>query len=180
MPIEIEAKLKVDSHEPVIEKLKAADAKFLCEQLQTEQYFDTPEKTLTNADKCLRLRRITKANAEIIILTYKGPKQQDVFKKRDELELELTDLDTAEKLLEALGYEKALVYEKKRSIWKLNDCEIALDQLPMLGNFVEIEGPNAEKITDVQKTLGLENSKHIMQSYAHLMQKELSKQRQIP
>jgi adenylate cyclase class 2 len=180
MPIEIEAKLKVDSHEPVIEKLKAANAKFLSEQLQTEQYFDTPEKTLTNADKCLRLRRITKADAKQIILTYKGPKQKDDFKKRAELELELADLDTATKLLVALGYEKALIYEKKRTIWMLDDCEIALDQLPMLGNFVEIEGPNAEKITDVQKTLGLENSKHIMQSYAHLMQKELSKQRQTP
>jgi adenylate cyclase class 2 len=177
MPIEIEAKLKVDSHQPVIEKLKAASAKFLCEQLQTEQYFDTPEKTLTNADKCLRLRKITKSDTEKIILTYKGPKQKDDFKKRTELELELADLDTAANLLAALGYEKALVYEKKRTIWKLDDCEIALDQLPLLGNFVEIEGPNAENISNIQKTLGLEDSKHIMQSYAHLMQKELSKQR---
>ncbi len=180
MPIEIEAKLKVDSHEPVIEKLKVAGAKFISEQLQTEQYFDTPEKTLRNADKCLRLRLITKTSAENIILTYKGPKQKDDFKKRTELELELTDLDTAAKLLVALGYEKALVYEKKRTIWTLDGCEIALDQLPMLGNFVEIEGPDSETISNVQKTLGLENTKHIMQSYAHLMQKELSKQRQTP
>jgi adenylate cyclase class 2 len=65
------------------------------------------------------------------------------------------------------------VYQKKRQVWRLGGCEVALDELPLLGTFVEIEGPNEKKIADVQKKLGLEDLPHIHQSYAALMQKQI-------
>ena len=40
MHIEIEAKLKVDSFKGIERKLKALDAEFLRERLQTDAYFD--------------------------------------------------------------------------------------------------------------------------------------------
>jgi adenylate cyclase class IV len=65
------------------------------------------------------------------------------------------------------------VFEKKRRIWQFGGCEVALDELPLLGSFVEIEGRDGEKIADVQRNLGLSNLPVILESYASLMEKKL-------
>jgi adenylate cyclase class IV len=56
-----------------------------------------------------------------------------------------------------------------RRLWRLGRCEIALDELPELGYFVEIEGPEEEEIARVQERLGLSDRPHIARSYAHLI-----------
>jgi adenylate cyclase class 2 len=66
-----------------------------------------------------------------------------------------------------------LVIEKKRRLWRLDRCEVALDQLPLLGNFVEIEGPDDESITKVQNSLGLSDLPHIPKGYASLIKDQL-------
>ena len=175
MCTEIEAKLKVDYLEEITHRLAKLNAEFLAEQLQTDYYFDDADTALTKTDRCLRLRRQLIGPNEKISLTYTGPKQEDNYKKRHENELEIKDFDSTVKLLSALGYEKALVFEKKRRLWRLQDCTIALDQLPLLGDFVEIEGPDDKIITDVQKSLELADLSHIKQSYAHLMAEELNR-----
>jgi len=169
MCVEIEAKLKVDSLEEIEHRLVELSAGFLEEQLQTDFYFDDTDSTLKNGDKALRLRRQVTDKIEKIILTYKGPKEKDNFKKRQEIEIEIKDADSTEKLLSALGYKRALVFEKKRRTWQLGNCVVALDELPLLGNYVEIEGPNDKKISDVQKELGLADLEHILDSYAYLI-----------
>ena len=172
MCTEIEAKLKVDSLHEIADKLTGLGAEFLTEQLQTDTYFDDADSKLTRTDRCLRLRRQLTGENEKIFLTYKGAKEKDEFKKRREIEIEIKSADSAEKLLLALGYKRALVLEKKRRIWLLGDCKIALDELPLLGGFVEIEGPDSRKITDVQKDLGLADLPHITESYASLVAKK--------
>ena len=175
MCTEIEAKLKVDSLQEIAKKLAELGAEFLAEQLQTDYYFDDTNSQLTKTDRCLRLRRQLIGGQETIFLTYKGPKEKDQFKKRQEIEIEVGDSDSAEKLLSALAYEKVLAFEKKRRIWRIGECEVALDNLPLLGSFVEIEGPDDKKIADVQRTLGLANLPHIAESYALLVEKKLQK-----
>ena len=172
MYTEIEAKLKVESHKEVIEKLAELGAEFLAEQLQTDSYFDDADRTLTETDRCLRLRRQSAGDEEKVFLTYKGAKEKDEFKKRQEIEIEIKGADSVEKLLSALAYEKVLVFEKKRRIWRLGDCKVALDELPLLGSFLEIEGPDDKKIADVQKNLGLADLPHITESYASLVAKK--------
>jgi len=173
MCVEIEAKLKVDSHREIAEKLDELGVEFLEEQSQIDYYFDDASKTLTKTDKCLRLRRLLVGDSEKFFLTYKGAKEKDQFKKRQEIEIEVADFDSAQELLSALGYEKALVFEKNRRIYRLSQCKVALDVLPLLGDFLEIEGPNGEKIADVQENLGLANLPHIAESYASLMESKL-------
>jgi len=173
MHIEIEAKLKVESLEDVKRKLVERGAEFLAEQLQTDYYFDGRDRTLTKTDRCLRLRQEVIDDSERFFLTYKGAKEKDQFKKRQEIDIEIKDLDSTEKLLAALGYNMVLVVEKKRKTWRHRDCVVALDELPLLGDFVEIEGPDDERITDVQKDLGLANLPHIPESYASLMAEKL-------
>jgi len=172
MCTEIEAKLKVDSLQEVERKLAEVGAEFLEEQLQTDTYFDDGGATLKSSDRALRLRRQMAGKNEKFFLTYKGPKEKNEFKKRREIKVRVGDADSAEKLLLALGYEKALVFEKKRRIWRLGGCEVALDELPLLGNFIEIEGPDSKKIADVQRNMGLENLPHITESYASLVAKK--------
>jgi len=173
MNIEIEAKLKVDSLQEVERKLGEVGAEFVEEQLQTDTYFDDAGAVLKSSDRALRLRRQRVGQKEKTFLTYKGPKEKSDFKKRQEIEVEIGEADSAEGLLLALGYEKALVFEKKRRVWRLGDCVVSLDELPLLGGFVEIEGPDGERIADVWKDLGLSDLPHIVESYALLMDEKL-------
>ena len=175
MCVEIEAKLKVGSLQEIAEKLTALGAEFLQEQTQTDYYFDDKSATLTKTDKCLRLRRQLTGQDERTFLTYKGAKEKDDFKKRQEIEIEVLDADSAEKLLSEIGYDRALVVEKKRRVWRFSQCSVALDELPSLGNFVEIEGPDSQRITDVQRKLGLTNLPHIPRSYAFLIAEKLGR-----
>ncbi len=172
MCTEIEAKLKVDSLPEIEHKLNELGAEFLTEQLQTDYYFDDANATLTKTDRCLRLRKQMVGKSESLFLTYKSAKEKSNFKKRQEIEFEIKGADSACKLLSALGYEQISVVEKKRRLWQLGDCEVALDQLPLLGDFVEIEGPDEEKIATVQESLGLTDLPHITESYASLVAKK--------
>jgi len=173
MHIEIEAKIKVDSLQKVKRKLAQLGARFLAERLQTDYHFDDAGATFAKTDRCLRLRCQKDKEGERFFLTYKGAKEKSKFKKRQEIEIEIKDPDSAQKLLSALGYEKALVVEKTRQVWQLSECEVALDHLPLLGDFVEIEGPDEEKIAVVQGDLGLSDLPHIPKGYAALTKAKL-------
>jgi adenylate cyclase class 2 len=172
MCAEIEAKLKVDSLEEIERKLPGLGAEFQAEQLQIDYFFDDVNSILTKSDRCLRLRKQLVGKNESFFLTYKGAKEKSNLKKRQEIEVEIKDADSVRKLFSALGYEQVLAIEKKRRVWQLGDCEVALDKLPLLGDFVEIEGPDEEKISTVQKILGLTDLPHIIESYASLVAKK--------
>lgn len=193
MCVEIEAKLKVDSLNEIEHRLNELHADFLTEKLQIDTYFDDVNSNLRQTDRCLRLRREITPKNESFFLTYKGAREKPPevalnsrkgwtspksgfavqFKRRQEIEIEIKDHDSTVKLLVALGFRKVLVFDKKRRTWQLGDCNVALDQLPLIGNFVEIEGPDNEKIADVQKTIGLTNLLHIVESYATLIEQKL-------
>jgi len=173
MDTEIEAKLKVESLELVERSLSALGAEFLAEQLHRDYYFDDENSSFKNSDRALRLRQQIISGSEKNLLTYKGPKQKDDFKKRNEIEVEVTDRNLAEQLLFVLGYKRSLVFQKNRRLWQLGKCTVAMDQLPLLGSFVEIEGPDDKTIADVQKRLGLADCRHIVASYADLMEQKL-------
>jgi adenylate cyclase class 2 len=110
MHTEIEAKLKVNSPQEVERRLADIGAEFVEERLQTDMYFDDADGSLKSSDRAIRIRRQRGGQEENTFLTYKGPKQKDGFKKRQEIEIEIGDADSAEELLSALDYEKALVF----------------------------------------------------------------------
>lgn len=172
MYIEIEAKLKVDSLEETAKRLAEIDAEFLAEQSQRDIYFDDSGSAMVKGDRCLRIRCQKAGGREKFFLTYKGAKEKGQFKTRREIEIEISDGNAAEKLLSELGYKKRLVIEKKRRLWRVGRCEVALDELTGLGNFVEIEGPGSEEIAAVQAELQLADLTHIPESYACLWRKK--------
>jgi len=179
MCCEIETKLKVDSHQPIEATLEQLGAEFIEVQIQTDDYFDDVNRTFTKQDKCLRLRSQKADDKHRLFLTYKGPKEKHQIKKRPEIEIQITNANDAQKLLLALGYKLMMTVQKKRRLWKFNECDIALDQLPLLGTYVEIEGPDAKTIDDVKTALHLDHLPHIKQSYAYLMEKHTSQKIRI-
>ncbi len=175
MYLEIEAKLKVDSFDDVKQRLAECGAFLLCETLQTDRYFDTADSDMTQTDRCIRLRCEVVAGQERLTLTYKGPKQAADFKQREEINVEVKDADAAKHLLGALGYSQALAFNKRRLTWGLEGCEVALDELPLLGAFVEIEGPDSDTIARVQRKLGLTAMPHVDDSYATQIAHEMAR-----
>ena len=75
MATEIEAKLKVDSLEPIAQKLLAVGAEFLERQHHSDIFFDNSHSSLTKGGRGLRLRKSTTNEQQTYILTYKGKKE---------------------------------------------------------------------------------------------------------
>lgn len=173
MKLEIEAKVKVENLESVAQRLAEADACFKHELLEKDSYFIDADRMVVRPGCGLRLRRQKTNENEKVILTYKGPKKKTRFKTRQEIEIEVNDVDAAEQLLTELGCHKKLMFEKKRSLWLLEQCLICLDELPLLGCFVEVEGPDEGAIADVLKKIGLSGHEHINKGYAKLMRARL-------
>ncbi len=173
MYTEIEAKIKVELHDEVRSRLIELGAEYVGEQLQEDILFDAADESLSKNDSCLRLRKQVMNGQIKFILTYKGAKEKSNLKKRREIETEVANGDSVKEILSALGYVERLIVEKTRGFWKLGGCEVALDTLKLLGNFVEIEGPNEKIINDVQKNLGLEKLPNITKSYAALIAEKL-------
>ena len=171
MPLEIEAKLKVDAHEAVRDKLRAVGAKHLGQVLETNRIFDNTDRTFLAGDRGLRIRT-TQTDAQRnpgAILTYKGPRQASAFKSRQEIQIHVDDAAAAQSLLEALGFIEAVRFEKRRESWQLGPCRIELDELPYLGKYVEIEGPDETSVSRTQNDLGLGALTHVRESYIALL-----------
>jgi len=173
--IEIEAKIKVGSLKQIEGLLENAEAKFFGESVQRDRFFDNSQKMLKEHGSGLRLRIETSQAGKRALLTLKGPKQQNRFKARKENEIEISadDIIKVEDMLSGLGFSKFFEYEKKRQLWELNECFVCLDSVPLLGDFVEVEGPGEDKIEAVIGKLGLSGNEHINTGYAKLLKQKL-------
>lgn len=130
--------------------------------------FDTHDGALTRAHRVLRLRRDSRCR-----LTYKGPaNEKDAVSIRKEIEFEVSDFEAARLLLEALGYQVSIIYEKYRTTYEFNDAEIVLDEMPY-GDFVEIEGPDIPTIQLTAAKLGLNWKARCVESYMELFNRLL-------
>lgn len=167
---EIEAKIKVDSCDPTRERLRALNARHIYTILEVNRIFDTPEKRLFKKGCGLRIRTCTgDGSVPAASLTYKGPQQPGPFKSREELETTLGDPDNTVSILEALGYTPVITFEKHREEWKLDGVVVELDEIPRLGCFVEIEGPDEAAVRRVQERLQLAGERSITDSYIALL-----------
>lgn len=171
MSVEIECKLKVESHSAVRQTLENLGASRLGMHLETNLLFDNKEGQLREQDAALRLRssRSLDSESSAYTFTFKGARDQAGVKKRPEWEVEVSDAETVRHILESLGYQPSLCFEKRRESWSVDDCEVDLDELPHLGCYIEIEGPSEESIEKVQAKLGVSDVPHIPQTYMALL-----------
>lgn len=176
MPLEIELKLRISFHDAVRRALKSAHAELQGKVRETNIFFDRPDNSLLAKDAGLRVR-FSLADAKLppkTLLTFKGPRQPTGLHAREAFDLALTPHDQIIPLLEALGFQQRLLFEKDRESWQLDHCLVELDTLPALGTFVEIEGPTEEAVLTVQQKLELVDAEIVKPGYASMVRTHLA------
>lgn len=176
MAREIEAKLKVDNLDIIRRRLDELGAANEGECLERNWVLDTPEQSLRKTGRLLRVRTMGGPSA---VLTVKHSVEGGEFKTREEVESMVDSADDLLRQLEMIGFGTTWIYEKRRQTWLWRDCVLALDELPEIGYFVEIEGA-PEKIYAVANELGLDAGQHIDDNYLGLWMKHLRARGEAP
>lgn len=161
---ELEIKLYLADLPALKGKLEISGAKLIEARLhEINLRFDLPDGELTRKAQVLRLRQDTAAR-----MTYKGPGETiDGVHARREIEFTVGDFQSAQLLLESLGYQVSLMYEKYRTTYSLDGLQVTLDEMPY-GNFSEIEGTDTSAIHHAAKKLDLIWEARILESYTTL------------
>ena len=158
---EIEVKFHVRSLADIRQRLERAGAVLVQErQHERNLRFDTPDGTLGSGMRALRLREDDAAR-----MTYKGPPQlSGGARLRQELEFTVSDFDAARQLLEALGFQVYVMYEKFRATYALGEALVTLDEMPY-GDFIEVEAPDGHQVQAAAGKLGLRWEDRSLDSY---------------
>src|SRR5687767_8735008 len=141
MAVEIEAKMSVESFDAVRAKLRELGATVAGSHFEVNTFFDTAERGLLARGEGLRLRlnRDAATGHETYVVTYKGPRRPGPLKSREEIEFGVSPGAAAADLFERLGYQRTMSFEKRRETWELGGCKVELDEVPVLGRFIEVE-----------------------------------------
>ncbi len=135
MPIEIEAKAYADDLQVIEKKILSMGAKLTWQGEQKDIYYNHPARDFASTDEALRVRE----EGEKVILTYKGPKIDDITKTREEIKVNVEDTPSIKEILIKLGFKEVGVVKKHRKKYILREFKICLDNVADLGCFVEIE-----------------------------------------
>ncbi|MFH0956774.1 MAG: class IV adenylate cyclase [Candidatus Aenigmatarchaeota archaeon] len=160
--IETEVKFRMGSAAEFSERLRKAGAKFVKTGFEMNIKYDRNGE-LEKKKELLRLRSY--AGEADITHKRKAKSGRMGFKTREETVVMIESFDAGKKLLERLGYEKDWIYEKKQQVWVLGKIEVFLDELPLIGNFIEIEG-EPEEIEKAARKLGLDMKDALTTTYA--------------
>jgi len=168
LPLNLELKIKIDSFDSLIEKLKSINARQDSILLQKDIYYKIPAGLLK-----LRIENGTKTL---------------IFYNRDEISenrwsdfnlLKIEDYNAEEFLSRLFEVEEVVV--KKRRLFRFNHTRIHLDEVKELGNFLELEtlvlnGKTyaEKKFNEIVRLLNLDLSKQIKKSYKNLIAEKTS------
>jgi adenylate cyclase, class 2 len=166
--LEIEIKTPSADNANVERLLLARGAARLGEHDQVDEYFNHPSRDFALTDEALRLRRDSKGR-----ITYKGPKIDRLTKTREEIEMDIDDLDKMTQILLRLGFRRVAKVTKKRKEFLLEGVTVCLDSVEGLGDFVELEiqggdaGEGRSRIEKMRDELGLAGSER--RSYLEML-----------
>ncbi len=187
MGLEKEAKLRIKHKEflELAEKL-GLDLRFDRTVSQRDEFFDYEDMHLMRRDSVLRIRR----EDDLLIVAYKGPRRiTNGIKVREEVEGPIgseeclkalraagvpadrvSSIEDLYELLYSRGLSKKAEVRKKRKIYKSSrfNCEICLDSVDGLGEFVEIEGKAVERFME-EMGIDNKNKRVIKKSYLELI-----------
>jgi adenylate cyclase class 2 len=161
---EIEVKYAIADLPTLEARLNAIGAQLIQERIfESNLRFDTLDDSLEKTFKVLRLRQDTKAR-----MTFKGPNEvQAGVRDRLEIEFVVSNFNAARALLEALGFQINMAYEKYRTTYKVGEVFVTLDEMPY-GSFAEIEGPNVASLLEVNRQLDLDWDAVVPQGYSEI------------
>lgn len=163
---EIEVKFLINNLTHMEIRIQALGGKLVQARIkEVNLRFDNSGGDLTRDHRVLRLRQDQQVH-----LTYKGAAQMNrTVSVRQEIEVEVSNFEETQRILEALGYKPFLLYEKYRTTYSLGGVLVTLDELPF-GHFSEIEGPNAKKLQETAESLWLDWSLRSRESYSALFE----------
>lgn len=150
MGIEVEKKYRLtrEQYERLIGRLGESGAVAAGDEFEENTLYAGGNLDLSR--HALRLRRA----GDKAIFTYKErDTSESAIKHQREDETLVEDAHALNAILDALGFKPALVYEKRRSTWRLKGAEVVVDELPF-GLFAEIEGEE-NSIREIEAQLGL-------------------------
>lgn len=127
---EVELKYRIPSKTQFLDTLQSMYYEvMLQDNLESDNYFDTPDQQLLAQNKSLCIREMQPSGIKLWIV--KGP-------EIDRCEAtNISDAPKAMSMLETLGYVCVLKMIKVRSIYFVGDFHITVDHLEGLGNFAE-------------------------------------------
>lgn len=169
--LEIEAKIRVHDLDVVRHRLSECAARPIGLYIERNWILDRPDAALRSSGCGLRVRtmeRLEGADAPATI-TFKGPVLKSSVKRREEIELDISDAEKMLALLTAIGFEVVVSYRKRRDRWTLDDCQIELDEVPLLGIFVEVEGPSEQAVERVRTRISLGDEPHVPAGYVRML-----------
>lgn len=151
MNIEYEVRALEIDKEKMEEKLLSFGAKKVADFHYKRRVYDfIPEVH----NKWIRLR----TDGTKTTLTIKHIVQNTVDGTR-EMEVEVSDFDETDLILNELGYFSRSYQENKRTRYILNGVELDIDTWPYIPTYLEIEGHNSEEVEKIIKLLEIDESK---------------------
>ena len=146
MHTEYEVRILEINVDSIKKKLDEVGATFEWDRVQRRYVYDFIPKV---DSKWIRLR----TNGIKSTLTIKDLVTSKIDGTR-ELEIEVSDFDNTNKILEELGYTSRNYQENRRIQYKLDGVEIDIDYWPMIPTYLEIEGSSEEEVYKIVEKLG--------------------------
>lgn len=163
MAIEIEKKYRITEadRDEITSSLEEFAAVFEGERFEENILFGNAELIEKNA--VVRLRRTDEGS----FLTFKQ-RIESVSDAKQQIEFEsrIDDADAVRSIVESIGLAAALIYEKRRKIYKFRSVELVIDELPF-GLYMEIEG-SITGIAEAEMLLGLDELEVEHETYPRL------------
>ena len=145
--IEYEVRVLEINKEEIQKKLKELNAVLIEDVFQKRYVYDFNP---VNPNKWIRLR----TNGNKTTLTIKNVESSNIDGTK-EIEIEVSDFDTANEILKELGYNPRGIQENKRIKYDLNGIEVDIDTWPKIPTYLEIEGKNEEEVYQTLELLGI-------------------------
>lgn len=151
MYIEIEERVLEINPEEIIKKLEALNATKVGEWNQRRYVYDFNP---IRENEWIRLR----TNGKNTTLTYKNIEKNSIDGTK-ELEVEVSDFDETNQLLNVLGYNPKGYQENKRIRYILNSVEVDIDFWPLIPPYLEIEATSVDDIRKIEELLEINKNK---------------------
>ncbi len=160
MAREVEIKTLVPDAQALARRLRASGFRLVTRRThEMNVLYDLPGHPLRQRGEILRLRKY----GNVWILTHKSKGTVRRHKSRQELETEVADGASLDRILRALGFSPSFRYEKFRSEWTDGRGQVVIDETP-IGTVAEIEG-RPRWIDRTARLLGIPRSSYITLSY---------------
>ena len=157
MQQETEVKILEINRKQIEEKLVSLGAKKVLDSDIRTLFFDFKDGTIVKAKNLLRLRQ-EENRAE---LTFKKVTFNQTTKQAEEYNVEVSDVETMQKILENLGIQETENMLKHRISYKIDNARFDIDRYlgkySFIPEFMEIEAENADEIHKIAGQLGFKN-----------------------